>query len=316
MATPSKKAANTPGPLISVVIPAYNTRETIAEAIDSVLTQSYNNLEIIVVDDGSPDDVATHVEQKYGSKVQLIRQQNVGLAGARNTGIQAAKGEYVAFLDSDDAWLPNKLAEQVKQISKHPDGTVFYSNCYFWENGKRTKQWIDTHNQGNDLITRQLIRREIMIPVLTTVVKKSALMEVGHFNQKLREVEDYDLWLRLAIQGATFYGLTKPLALYRINPQGLSSNTLKMAQTQLQVYKNILPIAPSALRAEVKEQVSIFQIEVLHQGRKHDAAKGKRLPAAAKSLKMAQYRPQKALSYLATSLIFLCGPRGSWNRFR
>lgn len=309
MATPSKKAANTPGPLISVVIPAYNTRETIAEAIDSVLVQSYSNLEIIVIDDGSPDDVATHVEQKYGSKVQLIRQQNVGLAGARNTGIQAAKGEYVAFLDSDDAWLPNKLAEQVKQISKHPDGTVFYSNCYFWENGKRTKQWIDIHNQGNGVITRKLIRREIMIPVLTTVVKKSALTEAGHFNQTLREVEDYDLWLRLAIQGATFYGSAKPLALYRINPKGLSSNTLKMAKTQLQVYKRLLADAPSEFTVDIKQQVVIFSVEVLHQRRRQLLASGKHMKAAQLSLAMIRHQPTRFLHCTYAAIAILLGSK-------
>jgi glycosyltransferase involved in cell wall biosynthesis len=123
-------------PLISVIVPAYNTSRTIAETLDSVLAQTFEDYEVVVVDDGSPDDVAELVARSY-PQVRLVRQENRGLAGARNTGIKEAKGEYVAFLDSDDVWLPRKLELQVEQIKTHPEADVFYADCYFWKDGER-----------------------------------------------------------------------------------------------------------------------------------------------------------------------------------
>ena len=105
---------------ISVVIPAYNHGRFLREAIDSVLAQTYAPLEIIVVDDGSTDDTE-QIVRSYGDRVRYIRQQNAGVGAARNNGIANARGEYVAFLDSDDLWLPEKLAVQVEYMRRHPE---------------------------------------------------------------------------------------------------------------------------------------------------------------------------------------------------
>lgn len=295
-------------PFISVVVPAYSTRTTIAETIDSILAQTYKSYEIIVVDDGSPDNLAEFITKKYGAAIQLIRQPNAGLAAARNSGIQAAKGSYVAFLDSDDAWLPQKLTQQVDSIKRHPDGAVFYTNCYFWESGKRTGQWTDQHHQKNGAIANDLLNRRVMIPVLTTVVKREALQAVGGFNAQLRQVEDYDLWLRLSTAGYCFYGLAEPLALYRINPQGLSQNRLLMATTQLSVYKNLLSTAPSEFHSLIQQQINIFELEALNQKRKQALAKHQRLLASGLTLKMIRYRPKKVFFHLGTAAILVISP--------
>ena len=294
---------------MSVVIPAYNTRQTIAETIDSVLAQTYKQYEIIVVDDGSPDDVVDVVTKGYGAKVALIRQPNAGLAGARNTGIRAAKGDLVAFLDSDDTWLPEFLETQVALADAHPEANVFYSNCYFWEDGRRKGQWTDLHDQKNGAILTELIQRQVMIPVLTAVVRRAVLLKVGLFDASLRQVEDYDLWLRLAASGSHFYASAQPLALYRINPGGLSRNTLLMAETQLRVYQKLAALPDPATKTLVSCQVAVFRMEVLHQRRRLSIQDNRRLASAALSLKMIPLRPSNAVSYAAAAAILLVSPR-------
>jgi glycosyltransferase involved in cell wall biosynthesis len=107
---------------VSVIIPVYKTEKYVEAAVASVLNQTYQNLEIIVVDDGSPDDSLKLVRQFDDPRIRIIEQENRGLAGARNTGIRHAVGEYIAFLDSDDVWLPEKLAKHVKHLETCPSG--------------------------------------------------------------------------------------------------------------------------------------------------------------------------------------------------
>ena len=295
-------------PLISVIIPAYNTADTIVESIDSVLAQTYKHYEIIVVDDESPDNVASVVTKRYGTKVTLLRQKNTGLAGARNTGINQAKGEYVAFLDSDDVWLPAKLELQAKQIAEHPDGDIFYTNCFFWKDGKKTGQWTDIHGQKDGQIASQLIERTVMLPVLTVVAKTATVRERGLFDEALRQVEDYDMWLRVATHGGRFYGLPEPLALYRINPDGLFQNTLLIAQTQLTVLQKLQRSAEARYQPAIRRQITIFKLEVLHQRRKVAINRNQRGAAVATTLNMIPLRPQKTLQLLATTLILALQP--------
>ena len=309
MATRSNSPKSDRQPRVSVVIPAYNTRQTIAETIDSVLPQTYTDYEVIVVDDGSPDGVGDFVVKAYGARIKLIRQVNAGLAGARNAGIQTARGDFVAFLDSDDVWLPEFLESQVALAEAHADGDVFYANCYFWENGRRTGQWTDIHGQKDGDILAELIQRRVMIPVLTTLVRRTAVLKAGLFDASLRQVEDYDLWLRMAAAGSHFYGSPTPLALYRINPGGLSRNTLLMAETQLGVYQRLAKLPTPALRRLVAAQVAIFKLEVLHQKRRLAIRHNDRRNAVGLTLRMIPLRPDRILALIATAVILLISPR-------
>jgi glycosyltransferase involved in cell wall biosynthesis len=289
-------------PLISVVIPAYGTRETIEQSIDSVLVQTYPHYEIIVVDDGSPDNISSLIETSYGKKVILIRQDNLGLAGARNTGIKHAKGAYIAFLDSDDVWLPDKLTTQAEQIKNSPNTDVFYGDCYFWDGNTQSGLWTELHQQKDGLVPKELIERTVMIPVLTAVVKAEALREVGGFDKTLRRVEDYDLWLRLAVAGKIFTASPEPLALYRINPKGLSSNVLAQAVTQLEVYQKLIhnPLA-QPFASQIKSQIRIFRHEILHLKRASYIQDNKRLRAVLLKLRMASLNPVKSMKQLVSN---------------
>jgi glycosyltransferase involved in cell wall biosynthesis len=295
-------------PYVSVVVPAYKTRHTIAETLDSILAQTFKDYEIIVVEDGSPDDVAEFVERTYGNKVTLIRQENRGLAGARNTGLGVARGTYVAFLDSDDAWLPEKLERQVKLIQQHPEADVFYSNCYFWQDGEKAGEWRDIHSQSSGYIIERLINRDVMLPVLTALIKKASIDAVGGFDTSLRQVEDYDLWLRMGLGGACFVADPHPTALYRINPEGLSQNRLLMAETQLVVYRKQQTEDPTLQKA-LGRQIKIFRTEVLHQKRLLAAQNDDNLQASLLTLQMAAVRPHRAVILLAAAVLFLIVPR-------
>ena len=116
-------------PLITTIIPAYNVEEYVINAIQSVLDQSYKNVELIIVNDGSTDNTEQIIKENYPS-INLITQKNKGLSGARNTGIENSKGEYIAFLDADDQWLPDKLEKQVEFALKHNNVSVFSTNVY------------------------------------------------------------------------------------------------------------------------------------------------------------------------------------------
>lgn len=251
------------GPLVSVIVPAYNTRHTVKRTLDSVLAQTYSNFEVIVVDDGSPDGVGEYVEKEYGARIKLIRQDNKGLAGARNTGAKASRGEYLCFLDSDDWWTPNKLDEQVAQIALDPEASVLYSNCFFYEDGVKKGEWTDIHNQGSGNILEQLIKREVMLPVLTAMVRKKDFETVGRFDEGLREVEDYDLWLRMASRGFKFSANPRPLAYYYINPKGLSSNKEAMFRAHIVVYRRLLKSTNDGwLRKLIKLQIAVYILEL------------------------------------------------------
>ncbi len=294
-------------PLISVIVPAYKTRATIGETLDSVLAQTFEDYEIVVVDDGSPDDVVEFVAGQY-PMVRLVRQENRGLAGARNAGIREARGEWVAFLDSDDVWLPDKLERQVELL--RPGTDVVYSDCWFWRDGERTERWSRQHGAAEGQIGHDLVTRRVMLPVLTVVVRRSVVLAAGGFDESLREVEDYDLWLRLAMAGARFGYVAEPTALYRLSAGQMSSNALRMAQTQLRVYQKLAtslgPGSPYA--AEVRAEVKRFRLEVLHQRRRGAAARGARLVTAALTLRMAAVAPERTLRVLAASLLALIRP--------
>jgi glycosyltransferase involved in cell wall biosynthesis len=273
------------------------------------MSQSYKNYEIIVVDDGSPDNLASLVQSRY-PQLRLIRQENRGLAGARNTGIDASRGEYVAFLDSDDKWLPTKLEIQATDIIKNPEASVFYSDCFYWEDGVSTRKWSSDHQLHSDNFVIDLINRKVAIPVLTSVVKKEALISVNGFNEKRREVEDYDLWLRLALTGNLFIGNDNPTALYRINPNGLSSNMIRMARAHISVYSGLLShrnLSKTIVTA-IKKQIKIFSIEALHQERRVEIKGNHRFRAMLKTIQMVPIDHRLTAKKIAESIAVLLLP--------
>lgn len=184
---------------VSVVIPVYNHETFIAEAIESVLQQSYPNLQIIVVDDGSTDGTKDVLE-KFKGKIELISQANAGLPAARNAGIRRATGEFIAFLDSDDVFLPEKIEKQLRVFEENPEvGMVHTGASVVRPNETGWEVWYDywppTYATREEQID-ELLKWNYMV-VSTVMVRRELFSQVGLFNESLRYAEDYEMWLRL-----------------------------------------------------------------------------------------------------------------------
>ena len=179
---------------VSVVIPTYNRINLLERAVNSVIRQTKNAFEIIVVDDGSDDDSSEMVKQKFGSVI-LVRQENCGVSAARNRGIEISKGDWIALLDSDDEWKPNKLEKQINALSEDPDYFFCHTNETWIRNGVRVNQGKRHKKYGGYIFDKCLdICR---ISPSSALFKKSILEHVGLFDNELHVCEDYDLWLRI-----------------------------------------------------------------------------------------------------------------------
>lgn len=192
---------------ISVVIPSFNRENTIPRALSSVLNQSSKANEVIVVDDGSSDNTAGMIQQHFPA-VKLIQQSNQGVSAARNTGIKSAQSEWIALLDSDDEWLPGKLASIRLAHKDHPEEILFHSDEIWIRNGTRVNQ-MDKHAKSGGMIFESCLPLCVISPS-AVVIHRSVFDQIGLFNENLPACEDYDLWLRLCHRFEVFY-IDQPL---------------------------------------------------------------------------------------------------------
>lgn len=240
-------------PLVSVIMASYNTAAYVAEAIESVLAQDYPNKELIVVDDGSTDG-SVDVIRRFGNRVRLLQQENRGPAAARNAGIAAAKGRYIAFHDSDDLWLPGRMTAQVAYLEANPDVALVYVGIVWWfrdTDGSfrlpalpptpplddRGAPDIRVDEQNSGWIYHRLLFDPIL-STITTMMRRSLLDQIGMFDESLKRGEDYDLWLR-ASRVTRMQKLAFPGALYRRHDQG-TEKTFHEQNYELQVLERAI----------------------------------------------------------------------------
>ena len=179
---------------ISVIIPTFNRKKTLGRAIQSVMNQSLSPFEILIIDDGSNDGTKEWVKESP-QDIKYIYQNNQGVSSARNKGIKYAYGDWIAFLDSDDEWLPNKLYEQVKAIGSNPEIKFFHTNEIWIRNGVRVNQMKKHKKYGGYIFEKCLdICR---VSPSSVLIKKEIFDDIGTFDESLRVCEDYDLWLRI-----------------------------------------------------------------------------------------------------------------------
>jgi glycosyltransferase involved in cell wall biosynthesis len=250
------------GPKISVVVPLFNTADFIAMALDSIQSQTYTDFEVIVVDDGSTDTGPAVVQQYVVNdpRFNLVSQVNRGLAGARNTGIAAARGNYVAFLDADDAWHPEKLAEHVQHLESNPAVGVSYAGSDFIDQtGKLIGQSQNpklTNVSSADIFCRNpigngsapVIRRSILDEVEFCVNSCGQLRRCW-FDESFRQSEDIELWTRISVSTCCiFEGLDRKLTLYRVNSAGLSADTRRQLESWLRFRTKLAGIAPALVK--------------------------------------------------------------------
>jgi glycosyltransferase involved in cell wall biosynthesis len=232
---------------VSVVIPAYNAMAYLPETMESVLNQNFNDFEVIVVNDGSSDETEEWVSQIIDPRVKLISQENKGLAGARNTGIHHAQGEYITFLDADDLWEPSKIEKQVRILEENPEVALVYTwVSYIDEKGESTGRVFKNQAEGD--VWKKLIEHNIVECGSVAMVRRSCLETVGLFDQNLGSyVEDWDMWLRMASR-YPFKVVKEPLVYYRQCSNSASRNWEAMARSFSLVIEKAFATAPSELQ--------------------------------------------------------------------
>jgi glycosyltransferase involved in cell wall biosynthesis len=231
--------------LVSVVVPVYNGEHFLAEALDSALAQTFRNLEVIVVDDGSIDAsgaIADRYATAHPQRVRVIHQANAGLVYARNAAIDASRGRYLALLDADDVWMPHHLAEAVAVLEREPETNLVHANIecmdaagHPWPARKRL--WRGT----NDAFTTLLLRRE-HVSCPTAVFRRSVIDAIGAFDPAFNRLgcEDRDLWLRIAKFGGLRY-LDSVHARYRVHGANMSGNAERMMCARLLLIDRHVP---------------------------------------------------------------------------
>ena len=223
--------------MVSVIVPTYNRSAFLKEALESVLAQTVRADEVIVVDDGSTDETP-RVLESFGSSVLVLRRENSGVSAARNAGIQAARGEWLAFLDSDDLWRPRKLEAQLAYLSARPEIGICQVEEIWIRNGKRLNP-KKYHRKPSGFCFAALLERCLVSPS-GVMIHRRVLEEVGLFDETLPACEDYDLWLRIGCRHPV--GLVdEPLVVKRGgHPDQLSASIPMLDRYRIQALEKLL----------------------------------------------------------------------------
>jgi glycosyltransferase involved in cell wall biosynthesis len=249
-------------PLVSVIVPSYNTANLVGECLDSIFAQTYKNFEVVLVNDGSPDTPALEKAlEPYMPRIVYIRQENKRAAGARNTAIRKARGEFLAFLDSDDRWLPDHLASQMKLLQEDPSLDLVYANAALFRGNRERGAFMDRCPSNGPATFEALIYERCQVSVSTVVVKKSALIKAGLFDENLARCDDYDMWVRAAFHGAKIAYSRKIQARCDDGRDGsLGQSAARMAEAYLIILEKLRRTLP--LDSQSKEMISKRIIEV------------------------------------------------------
>lgn len=233
--------------IISVIIPAYNAAPTILETIRSVQQQSFSDFEIVIINDGSTDDLLKQLSTIHDPRINVFSYENGGLSVARNRGISHATGEYIAFLDADDLWTPDKLELQLAALQNCPKAGVAYSWTYFMdEQGQSFHVGQNVSVKGN--VYADLLVSNFLAHGSNPMIRRAAINSVGAFNPTVSGAADWDYWLRLAAKWE-FVVVPKPQIFYRQSSSSMSSKVEFMERCQLDVLEQAFKQAPPELQS-------------------------------------------------------------------
>jgi glycosyltransferase involved in cell wall biosynthesis len=293
-------------PKISVVIPAYNVAPFIGETLESVFTQTFTDFEVIVVNDGSPDtEEFERAIQPYRERICYLKQENSGASVARNTGLRAARGELVAFLDADDLWLPQYLEQQLKFMREYDCDLACADAMIFGTSADAGRSYMDSlmgmaPPEGR-VTFLELVNAERSLITSGVVARRDLILEVGLFDEALRNAQDFDLWLRLARHGARLAYHRQVLLSYRSRPDSLTGDAINSHQRELGVFDKIeqsydfTPAERAEVSAVIRNRRALLKYELgklyLVPG---DFARARESFAHAISLKRS-WKPQLAL---------------------
>jgi len=260
-------------PAVSVIIPTYNRGWILREAIDSVLAQDYTDYELIVVDDGSTDNTR-EILDSYGRDLIVLQQPNQGISAARNRGIAESRAQLVAFLDSDDLWLPQKLTRQVAFFKSNPDALIGQTEETWVRNGVRVNP-KKRHHKLSGMIFEPSLALCLVSPS-AVMIRKTLFDTVGLFDESLPACEDYDLWLRISCRYPVFL-IDEPLIIKRGGHDDQLSKAAGLDQYRIQALINIIengPLSQSQHPAAVKtlqEKSTIYAGGCRKRGREGEA---------------------------------------------
>ena len=259
--------------LVSVIIPTYNRGWIIKEAINSVLAQDFKNFELIVVDDGSTDNTF-EILNLYGEDIILIRQDNQGVSAARNRGITKASGRFIAFLDSDDLWLPEKLSRQIDFFNLNPDALICQTEEIWMRNNVRVNP-KKRHKKPSGMIFEPSLSLCLVSPS-AVMVKRTLFDDVGLFDETLPACEDYDLWLRISCRHPV-YLIDTPLIIKRGGHNDQLSGSSGLDKYRIKAIKKMIEsnrLSENQYQAAVKtlkEKCTIYSSGCYKRGRLDEA---------------------------------------------
>lgn len=220
--------------LVSIIMPAYNCEKYVGEAINSVINQTYKKWELIVVDDGSKDNTIKILGEisKKDSRIHFIKnEKNQGVSATRNRGISLAKGDWIAFLDSDDMWEKTKLEKQIKYAEKTSAEFLFTGSSYINEDGEYYKGIFEVPQK----VTYKKLRNQNVISCSSVLIRKRFFDDIKMEKDDMHE--DYAVWLRVLKTGISAYGINEPLLIYRISRNSKSGNKLKTIKMTYKVFR-------------------------------------------------------------------------------
>lgn len=248
---------------MSVLIPVYNAAPYIGEALDSVLAQTFTDYEVIVIDDGSTDAIEVAIAP-YLDRIILIRQENLGVAAARNAAWRRARGRYLALLDADDAWMPQYLEHLVARLDADPDVGVIYPNAILFGDTPWAGKLHQDLNPSRAPVTFEGLLSGTCSVFVSALFRQELAKTVGGFDEALNSAEDFDLWLRMAQQGACFASTPEPLVRYRRRAGSLSSDEEGLLRNQAAVFNKIAadPIVTARQRDLAASQIALHRTRI------------------------------------------------------
>ncbi|HEX6188761.1 MAG TPA: glycosyltransferase family A protein [Pyrinomonadaceae bacterium] len=245
-------------PVVSVIMPAYNVARFIGAALDSVFAQTFTNFEVIVVNDGSPDtEELERVLGPYQDRILYFKQENRGVSAARNVGVRAARGTFIAHLDPDDLWEPDYLQAQLAEIERDPSIDVVYPDAFMFgdapEAGRRYMDWCPSEGE----VTIENILRERCHIMGSLLARRAAMLKAGPFDEDLRSCEDFDMWLRILNSGGRIAYHRRVLMRYRRRLDSHTSDVRQLLDSFLRVLD----------KAERGFDLTPAELEALHDRR-------------------------------------------------
>jgi glycosyltransferase involved in cell wall biosynthesis len=232
-------------PTVSVIMPVFNVAPFVRLAVDSVLSQGFSDLELIVVDDGSTDGSLETLQRVRDSRVRIISQPNAGSSAARNTGIQEACARYISFIDGDDLWLPQKLCTHIAFMEGHPGVDLTFSRSeVIDEKGRHTGRFS---RRVSGLVSfEQLLVENVVANGSAVVLRREVLDKAGHFDVTLRASVDHDVWLRVALtRPGNLYCIPEVLTRYRLRAGQITKDWRRMEQSGKDLMRKMRSLAPA-----------------------------------------------------------------------